>query len=90
MSRLLIDNATEFGFPIDWHNPESYHQKIATIIKYETSAQIHFPGTEEYDRRRVREGICTKIFPIILPMNDLKVRLVQYTGLEVWGVNTEL
>ena len=82
--RLLIDNATEFGFPTDWNSPENYHQKVAKIIRYETSANIHFPGTEEYTRRRVRDGICTNIFPdmIVVPRSDEDVsKIVQISNI---------
>ena len=56
----------------DWNDPENYHNKIAQIIEYETSAEVHLPGTNEYQRRRVRNGTCNNIHPdmIVVPRVD--------------------
>ena len=66
--------------PPDWNDPENYHNKIAQIIEYETSAEVHLPGTHEYQRRRVRNGTCSDIHPdmIVVPRVDEDVsKIVQ-------------
>ena len=57
------------GSPPDWDDLDNYHHKIAQIIQYETSAEVHFPGSSEYKRRRVRNGTCNSIHPdmIVVP-----------------------
>lgn len=70
--RILMDNAIETRFPPDWNDPSNYNHKIANIIQYETSANVHLPGTEEYKRRRVQNGTCSNIYPdmIVVPRSD--------------------
>ena len=68
----MIDNSIEATFPPDWNDPNNYQHKVAKIIQYETSANVHLPGTEEYKRRRVQNGTCTNIYPdmIVVPRSD--------------------
>jgi hypothetical protein len=82
--RRLNEHGGETGFLSDWEDPDNYHHKVAEIIKYETSAEVHLPGSPEYTRRRVRNGTCKAIFPdmIIVPKfeNDIS-RVLQISNI---------
>ena len=58
IDRRLDVPTIDDGSPPNWDDLDNYHHKIAQIIQYETSAEVHFPGSSEYKRRRVRNGTC--------------------------------
>ena len=69
IDRRLDVPTIDDGSPPNWDDLDNYHHKIAQIIQYETSAEVHFPGSSEYKRRRVRNGTCNSIHPdmIVVP-----------------------
>ena len=84
VERRLDDLDVKDSSPPDWNNLENYHHKIAQIIQYETSADVHFPGTSEYKRRRVRNGTCNSIYPdmIVVPKFESDIsRILQISNI---------
>ena len=81
--RLDVPNVDE-GSPPDWDDLDNYHHKIAEIIKYETSAEVHLPGSSEYKRRRVRNGTCNSIQPdmVVVPRFESDIsRILQISNI---------
>ena len=81
--RLDVPNVDE-GSPPEWDDLDNYHHKIAEIIKYETSAEVHLPGSSEYKRRRVRNGTCNSIQPdmVVVPRFESDIsRILQISNI---------
>ena len=84
IDRRLDDQNSKDSSPPDWNDLDNYHHKIAQIIQYETSADVHFPGTAEYKRRRVRNGTCNSIYPdmIVVPKFESDIsRILQISNI---------